>query len=91
MPQCQDTYLGPVTMSGTEINESTLRNNPHFFFEHFQVGGESNKMLWTRAGVYEHLFSILEGLDIISNVLKEREEGRERERGGRGCPSQECF
>lgn len=25
-------------MSETEINESTLRNNPHFFFERFQVG-----------------------------------------------------
>lgn len=36
-------------------------------------------MLWTRAGVYGHLFSISEGLDVISNVLKER-EGRERER-----------
>lgn len=38
MPQYQGTYLGPVTMSETEINESTLRNNPHFFFERFQVG-----------------------------------------------------
>lgn len=37
-------------------------------------------MFWTRAGVYEHLFSILEGLDVISNILKEREVGRERER-----------